>query len=605
MKRTLSTFVIALALAAPAAAEPRHGLSTFGELKYKPDFKHFDYVNPQAPKGGRISGVGTQSFDSFNPFILKGDKALGLTLMFDTLMERAEDEPDGYYGLLAQSVDVAADKKSVTFKLRPEAKFSDGTPVTAGDVAWTFETLKTKGHPSYAIQMRDIVKAEAIDRATVRFTFQGDQIRDLPLIAASLNVLPKALFADRNFEDTTLVPFVGSGPYAIEDHKQGTFVLYKRRVDYWAKDLAVNRGRYNFDELRFESFRDRNSEIEALKSGVMDFREEFTAKDWVTAYEIPAVKDGRMQRLTLPDDRPSRTQGFFINTRREKFADPRVRRALDLAFDYEWTNKNLFYDLYTRTESYFENSDMKAKGKPDAAELALLEPHRAKLPPAVFADVYLPPKTDGSGNDRRTLREAQKLLHEAGWKLDPAAKTGTVVKNDKGQTLDVELLINSPTFERILGPYVRQMQAIGIKASIRIVDSAQYERRVKVYDYDVIVSRFAMSLTPGNELRTYFSSESAASEGSRNLAGVKDPVVDALVETVIAAKSRAEVLTATRALDRVLRANHYWVPHWYKGSHHLAYWNKYARPPVKAKYGLGVIDTWWYDPAKAATVRAN
>jgi microcin C transport system substrate-binding protein len=596
---------LSLAAAAAARAEPRHGISTFGELKYRPDFKHFDYVNPDAPKGGRIITVGTTTFDTFNAYILKGDKPLGLELLVDTLMERAADEPDSYYGLVAASADLAADRRSITFKLRPEARFSDGSQVTADDVAFSFEVLKEKGFPTYAIILRDVVKAQALDKLTVRFSFQGELLRDLPLLVAGLPVLSKAYYSEHRFEDTTLKPPVGSGPYRIAEFTQGTFVLYRRRDDYWAKDLPVNRGRWNFDEIRFDSFRDRGSELEALKSGHMDLREEFTAKDWVTSYDIAAVKDGRLQRATLPDETPSGTQGFFMNTRREKLADPRVRRALDLAFDYEWTNRNLFFSLYTRTESYFENSEMKAKGPPGPEELALLESFRAKLPPSVFGEPYLPPRTDGSGNDRRNLREAQKLLAEAGWKLDPASRNGAVVRNARGQTLDIELLIDAPTFERILGPYIRQMQAVGINAMLRRVDSAQYQRRVKSYDFDIVVSRFIMSLTPGVELRNYMSSAAARSEGSRNLAGIADPVVDALIAKAEEARSRAELVVASRAIDRVLRANHYWVSHWYKASHHVAHWNKFDRPPVKPRFGRGILDTWWYDARKAGTLRPN
>lgn len=594
--------LLAMLAAAVASAEPRHGLSVFGDLKYKPDFKHFEYVNPDAPKGGRLATVGSNTFDTFNAWILKGDAATGLSLLYDTLMTSSGDEASAMYGLVAETADVAADRMSVTFKLRAAAKFADGTPVTADDVVFTFDTLREKGHPSYRFLFRDVTKAEALDEATVRFTFQGEQVRDLPLTVGGLPVLPRAYYQSQPFDETSLKPPLGSGPYVIRDFKQGSFVAYQRREDYWAKDLPVNRGRWNFDEIRYVSYRDRPAELEDIKSGNLDLREEFTAKDWVTAYDIPAVKDGRLQRLTLPDASPSGAQGFFLNTRLAKFQDERVRRALDLAFDYQWMNKNLFYDLYTRTESYFENSDMKATGKPSPEELALLEPFRAKLSPEVFDEPYRPPVSDGSGSDRRLLREAQKLLADAGWKLD--TKGGEpIVKNAKGETLDIEFLINQPTFERIIAPYIKNLQAIGIRAQIRRVDSAQYERRVKSFDYDIVSARFVMSLTPGIELRNYWSSEAASSEGSRNYAGIKDPAIDSLLEKMVTAKSRQELVTATRAMDRVLRAGHYWVPHWFKASHHIAYWDKYARPAVKPKYDRGVTDTWWQDPAKAAALR--
>lgn len=605
LRRAAAALALTSALAGTAAAEPSHGLSIFGDLKYKADFKHFEYVDPNAPKGGRLTSNGGSTYDSFNPHILKGDQAIGLSLLFDTLMVGSADEPASMYGLVAETADVAADRMTVTFKLRPAARFSDGSPLTADDVVFSFETLKEKGHPAYGIMLRDVAKAQALDKSTVRFAFQGSQVRDLPQIAAGLAILSKAYYATVPFDETTLKPPLGSGPYLISDHKQGTFVTYKRRADYWARDLPVNRGRYNFDELRFEYFRDRTTELESIKSGVLDLREEFTAKDWSTAYDIPAIKDGRLQRLTMPDESPSGAQGFFMNTRRPKFADPRVRKALDYAFDYQWMNKNLFYGLYTRTESYFENSDMKASGKPSPEELALLEPHRAKLPPAVFDEPYRPPVSDGSGSDRRLLREAQRLLHEAGWKLSAAAGAEPVVHNEKGEVLDVEFLINEPTFERVIGPYIKNLQAIGIKASIRRVDSAQYERRVKTYDFDIVSSRFVLGLTPGVELRNYWTSEAATSEGSRNLAGIKDPVIDALLEKMIMAKTRADLVVAAKAIDRVLRSSHYWVPHWFKAAHNVVHWNKFGRPAMKPRYDRGIMDTWWLDSGKAATLKVN
>ena len=598
----LAIFVLLLTGSA-AHAEPRHGLSIFGELKYGRDFKHFDYVNPNAPKGGRLSTIGTSAittFDSFNGFILKGDAAQGLGFTFDSLMTRAADEPDSMYGLVASTVDVATDRASVTFKLRPEAKFSDGMQITADDVAFTFDILKTKGHPSFRVSMRDVTKAEALDPATVRFTFQGDQTRDLPMLVAGLPVLSKAHFANRNFEETSLEPILGSGPYKIGDYKQGTFVSYKRRDDYWAKDLPVNRGRGNFDEIRYEYYRDRTAALESFKAGAYDLREEFTARDWLTAYDIPAVKDGRMLKVTLPDDNPSGTQGFFINQRRAKFADVRVRRALDLVFDYEWTNANIFSNAYKRTHSYFENSAMKANGPPSPEELALLEPYRAQLPASVFEAAYVPPVSDGSGKDRKLLREADALLTASGF----IVKDGRRI-NDKGEGLDIEFLITDPSSERIVGPYTENLKRIGINASMRRIDAAQYERRVKEFDYDIITTRFVMSLTPGVELKSIFASETADMSGSRNLAGIKNPVVDAMIDKIIAAKSRTELNIAARALDRVLRSQHYWVSHYYKGSHTVAYWDKFDRPATKPNFARGIEDTWWIDAAKAAKLKTN
>ncbi|MFA5949017.1 MAG: extracellular solute-binding protein [Hyphomicrobium sp.] len=585
-------------MAGAAAAEPRHGISTFGELKYAPDFQHFDYVNPNAPKGGRASQIGSggvTTFDSFNGFILKGDAAQGLELVFDTLMARAYDEPDAVYGLVAETADVAADGMSVTFKLRPEAKFADGSRLTAADVAFSFDILKSKGHPSIALTLRDVERAEVLDELTVRYTFKGTLVRDLPSTVALLPVLSKAYYAAVEFDKTTLDRPLGSGPYKIGDFKPGTFVSYLRRDDYWAKDLPVNRGQYNFDEVRYEYFRDRGLELEALFAGSFDFREEFTSKDWASGYDKDVVRSGRIQRLTLADERPSGAQGFFINTRRDKFKDIRVRRALDLVFDFEWSNRNLFFGLYTRTASFFENSDMKAQGLPSPEELALLEPFRDKLAPEVFKEPYVPPVTDGGGANRDQLRRAAALLREAGWTQTPEG-----LKNAKGEKLDVEILYEGPSFERIIGPYVKSLQSIGVNASMRIVDAAQYQQRIKQFDFDLTTERYSLRLTPGIELKNYWGSEAAVTTGSFNLAGISDPVLDSLIERVITAKSRAELVTATRAADRVLRAGHYWVPQWYKGAHNLAFWNKLGWPQVKPKYERGALETWWYDAEKSA-----
>ncbi len=582
-------------LATAAGAEPRHGLSAFGELKYPADFKNFDYVNPDAPKGGRMAMIGTAgrtTFDSFNNYILKGDSAQGLEYLFDSLMARAFDEPDAVYGLVAASAEVAPDGHSVVFKMRPEAKFADGTPVTADDVVFSFTTLKEKGHPNFMLSLRDVVKAEALDPQTVRFEFKGDLIRDLPLVVAELPILSKAYYTAHPFDQTSLDRPLGSGPYAIGDYKPGTYVSYKRRPDYWAKDLPVNRGRFNFDELRYDYFRDRTLELEGLKAATFDFREEFTSIDWATAYDIPSVKEGRLIQLTTPDERPSGAQGFFINTRREPFKDKRVREALGLAFDFEWSNKNLFFELYTRTQSFFENSEMKAVGPPSPEELVLLEPYKDKLPPEVFGEPYSPPVTDASGRDRRYLKRARELLTEAGY-------------GEGGKPLTLEILSFESGFDRIIIPYIDNLKRIGINASLRRVDPAQYERRMKSFDFDVTTQRYALRLTPGVEVKSYWGSDAASMDGSFNLAGIKDPVIDALLTKVIEAKSRAELVTATRALDRVLRAGHYWVPHWYKAAHNMAFWDKFSRPDVKPKYDEGVIDTWWYDPDKAAKLSKN
>ncbi len=601
--------VVALSSVAPAfansgAGQARHGLSAFGDLKYQPNFKHFDYVNPHAPKGGRLTTVGTgalTTYDSFNPFILKGDAAQGVDLTFDSLMVRATDEPDSSYGLVAETAELATDLRSVTFKIRPEAKFSNGKPIMAVDCVATFNILKTKGHPFYSQSLlRDIAGAEAIDERTVRYTFSGTEVRSLPAIAGGLPILQKSEIESRVFEDSSLEPWTGSGPYRIAEYRQGAFVTYGRRADYWAKDLPVSRGRYNFDEVRYEYFRERTLGIQAVKAGILDVREEFTSKDWATGYDSPAVAEKRLLLETLPDKNPSGTQGFWINTRKPKFSDIRVRQAIDLAFDYEWTNKNLFYDMYQRTTSFFENSPMKAVGPPDADELKLMEPVRNALPQSVFAQPYIPPVSDGTGTDKKLMRRAVKLLDEAGWVMKDGRRT-----NATGDVLEIEFPITDVTSERLLTPYVKNLQAIGIVTSIRKLDAAQYERRRKSFDYDIVSARFTMGLTPGAELKSYFSSTAAKNEGSMNLAGIADPAVDALLTKIGEAKSRDELNTAARALDRVLRAGNYWVPQWYKASHTIAVWDKFGRPTTKPAFDRGIVDTWWHDAEKAKKLKSN
>lgn len=612
--------------ASPAAAEFRHGLSTFGDLKYPAGFTHFDYVNPDAPKGGKIALVGSggvTSFDTFNDFILKGDAAEGLGLLYDSLMTGSGDEPGAAYGLVAESAELAADKRSVSFKLRPEAKFADGSPITADDVVFTFNILKEKGHPvGYRRRLRDVTKVVALDQHTVRYEFQGQLLRDLPMIVAGLPVLPKAWWATRDFAQSSLEKPLGSGPYEIATFQPGRFITYKRRPDYWAKDLPVNVGTNNFDEIRYDYFRDRQVALQNLLNGTFDFREEFTAKDWSMSYGVPAVRDGRIQRLVLPDGRPSGAQGFFLNMRRPQFADPNVRTAIGLAFDFEWSNRFLFFGLYTRTQSFFENSEMKASGLPSPAELALLEPFRSQLSPEVFGEPFVPPKSDGLGYNRAQMKQASELLDNAGWKYPESGGGGCgffcrfqnamamsraapvrLRRNDKGETLKVEVLLFEDTFERVLLPYVANLRNLGIDANIRLVDGAQYQKRLKSFDFDIAIQRYSMGLTPGIEIVNYWGTESAKQEGSPNLAGIANPVVDALADKVMSAQSRDELVTAVRAIDRVMRAGHYWVPQWYKASHNYAFWDKFSRPASEPKYSTGAPLTWWYDADKATKLR--
>jgi len=607
MKARLRAIGWATALLLPAltgaAAEPRHGLSAFGDLAYPADFTHFAYADPDALKGGAFSLIGwggVTTFNSLNAFILKGDAAQGMDLTFDTLMARAQDEPDAVYGLIAESADLADDRHSVTFALRPEARFSDGSPLTAEDVAFSFDVLKEKGHPIYRQTLRDVETVEVLGPHSLRYTFSGDQVRDLPLTVAALPIFSRLYYQDRPFDETTLDPPLGSGPYVVADVKQGRTITYRRNPDYWGKDLPVNRGRWNFDEIRYEYFRDRTAAMEAFKAGTYDFREEFTSRVWATEYNFPAVRDGRVKRETLADETPSGTQGFFLNSRRPVLADRSVREALALAFDFEWTNKNLFYSLYERTQSYFENSAMKATGAPAADERALLDGLGAPVSTEALGAAVSPPVSDGSGQDRGLLRQAARLLEGAGWTI----KNGRRV-NAEGEPLRLEILMFEPTFERVNAPYVKNLKLLGIDASMRIVDPAQFERRMKSFDFDMTTQRYVMSTTPGVELRSYFGSQAAAVDGSLNLSGIADPAVDKLIERVIAAKNREELAVAARALDRVLRAGHYWVPHWYKASHTIAFWDRFSRPATKPKYDRGVLDTWWYDEAKAERLRVG
>ena len=588
-----------------AAPAPRHGLSIFGELKYGPDFPHFDYVNPAAPKGGTFSQIGPTTafnasfytFDTLNGYILRGNAPQGLALVFDTLMARAFDEPDALYGLVAESVDISEDGNRYIFHLRDGARFHDGTPLTAEDAAFSFLLLKEKGHPLISQHMSEVATAEAPDALTLEIAFTGKQTRDLPLfIAGGLPIFSKDYYTANDFAEASLAPPLGSGPYRIGDFRAARFIDYERVADYWGRDLPVNVGQWNFGRIRFEYFRDRTAQFEAFKARNYLFREEFTSKTWATEYNFPAVRDGRVKLLTLPDETPSGAQGWFLNTRREKFKDPRVREALGLAFDFEWTNRNLFYGLYKRTESYFENSPMKAEGEPDAAELALLEPFRNVLPETVFGPAITPPASDGSGQDRGLLRRAAALLDEAGWRIE-----GGMRRNADGQTLSVEFLDDEPMFERIVAPLVKNLRLLGVAAAIRQVDTSQYQERMNNYDFDASVRRFSLGLTPGIELRSYWNSKFAAVPGGRNLSGISNPAVDALIEIVIAARSREEQTVAARALDRVLRAGHYWIPQWHKNSHHLAFWDIFGRPETKPKYERGVIRTWWAEADAAET----
>jgi microcin C transport system substrate-binding protein len=616
-------------VAVEAAQTEHHGISAFGDLKYPANFPHFDYVDPTAPKGGVFSQIGPSrqfnqgflTFNSLNSYILKGDAAQGMELTFAALMARSGDEPDAMYGLTARAVRVSADGLTYRFLLRPEARFHDGSRLTAYDVAFTLAILKEKGHPIITQLLRDFAGAEVLDDMTVVCRFAEKRARDVPLFVAGLPIFSRAYYTSKPFDISTLDVPLGCGPYKVARFEPGRYIEYERVKDWWGANLPVTRGMYNFDIVRFEYFRDRDVAFEAFTAKNYLFREEFTSRIWATRYDFPARRDGRVRRDILPDDTPSGAQGWFINTRKPQFQDHRLREALIYAFDFEWTNKSIMYDSYKRTQSVFQNSDMMAVGPPSAAELALLEPFRGKVPDEVFGEPFLPPISDGSGADRNHLRRAVQLLREAGYnvrdEIDPAQTPGfidrmmislgmksqstkRVLRDPQGKPVTIEFLIDEPSFQPHHMPFIKNLGILGIEASLRIIDGAQMQRRRNDFDFDVAIQRFSFSSTPGDSLRSYFSSQAAALTGSQNLAGIADPAIDTMIDRIIAAENREALTTACRALDRLIRAGRYWIPHWYKASHWIAYWDVFGRPPRKPKYQRGVLETWWYDRDKAA-----
>lgn len=574
---------------ASPAPSPQHGIAMHGDLKYPADYSHFDYVNPNAPKGGILKQAALGSFDSLNPFIIKGASASGIGLIYDTLMESSADEPFSEYGLLAKSITLANDNSWVEFELRPEARFHDGQTVTPEDVIFTFKALREQGRPFYRAYYADIADISQTDKNRVRFSFKTTKNKELPLIIGQVPVLPKHYWQDKDFSKTTLIPPLGSGPYKISQVDSGRSISYQRVENYWGKDLPINQGRHNFDRQVFEYYRDGTVALEAFKAGSLNFRRENSSKFWATAYDSPALSEGRIVKDSIAHKNPTGMQAFAFNLRRELFQDVRVRQALNLAFDFEWTNQNLFYGAYTRTESYFSNSELAAEGLPSAEEKALLAPYRDQLPPEVFHKAFTLNKTRADGNIRQELRQAARLLKQAGWVI----KDGKRV-DQNGQPVEIEMLLYDSTFERVVHPYKKNLERLGITLNTRIVDTTQYINRVRSFDFDMIVHSIGQSNSPGNEQREFWHSEYANKPDSSNIIGIQNPVVDALVEKVITAASRRDLVTATRALDRVLLWGHYVVPHWGITQYRIAYASQIKHPENTPPYQLAT-DTWWYD----------
>lgn len=597
MNRLAFTMLVAstfIAFSFSAVAEPRHGLAMHGETKYGPDFKHFDYVNPNAPKGGDVKLATTGSFDSFNGFIIKGEAAAGIGGIYDTLLVSSADEAFTEYGLLAETVETPQDRSWVQFVLRKEARWHDGKPITADDVIWTFNTLIEKGQPFYRFYYGSIERAEKIDERTVKFTFKPGENRELPLIMGQIAVLPKHYWQDRDFSKTTLKPPLGSGAYKIDSFEPGRFVKYKRVANYWGRNLPVNVGKDNFDTMRYDYYRDATVQVEAFKAGEFDYRSENASKSWATAYDFPALDKGLVIKEEIKHNRGSGMQGYIYNTRRVLFSDPKVRQALAYAFDFEWSNRNLFYSQYKRTRSYFDNSELTAKGLPGADELAILTPYRGRIPDEIFTAEYNPPRTKGDGRIRTNLKAGDALLKEAGWIIKDKKR----VHSETGQVLEFEIMLVSPTLERVTLPMIKNLERLGVKARVRTVDTAQYLRRLETFDFDVITFVFGQSLSPGNEQRGYWGGEAAGQNGSRNFIGIKDPVIDELVEKLIAAPDRKSLIAHTRALDRVLQWGHYVIPHWHLDYDRLVFWNKFQRPETTPLRGVQ-FSTWWVNTQSA------
>ena len=591
----ITVFILLIAQNLLAKTNISHAIAMHGEPKYDQNFISVEYVSNNAEKGGNIvrSAIGT--YDTFNPFTLKGTSAAGIGLLYESLTVGSSDEAFTEYGLLAKSIEWPDDRSWVTFTLRDEAKWHDGKKITSDDVVWTFNTLMEKGHPFYKYYYGDVSEVIKISENKVKFVFATNTNKELVLIVGQLPVLPKHYWENKNFEETTLDVPIGSGPYKVKSFDAGRSITYELDMDYWGFEnniVPIKVGKDNMGSIRYDYYKDRGVEREAFKSGEIDFFSENTSKEWATGYDIDAVTEGLIKKELIPHENPQGMQAFAFNTRKDIFADKRVRKALSFAFDFEWTNKNLFYGAYKRTDSFFENSELASSGLPSQAELAYLNPYIDQLPKEIFNEKYSNPKTDGSGFIRNELQEATKLLQEAGWKL----RDGTL-ENTNGEPFEFEILLVSPAFERIVLPFIDNLEKLGINASLRTIDSSQYQKRIESFDFDMVVFTFSQSLSPGNEQRNFWSSGAADTNGSRNIIGIKNNVIDLLIENLINAKDREDLITISRVLDRVLLWNYYVIPQWHISAYRVLYWDMFDQPKQKPKYSLG-FDTWWVNQNK-------
>lgn len=578
-----------------------HAIAMHGEPKYKKDFKHVNYVNPNAFKGGEITFSSIGTYDTFNPFTLKGTAVDGIGNLFETLTTSSGDEAFTEYGLLAESIEWPNDRSWVAFNLRKEAKWHDGKSVTAEDVIWTFNTLMEKGHPFYKYYYGDVLEVVKESDLKVRFNFKGKTNKELPLIVGQLPVLPKHYWKDKNFEETTLDIPIGSGPYKISSFEAGRAINYELDKNYWGFDIPIKKGTENFGVIKYEYYKDRGIEREAFKAGEVDFFSENSSKEWATSYEIPAVHNNIIIKELIEHENPQGMQAFVYNIRKNIFKDKRVREALSYAFDFEWTNANLFYGAYKRTNSFFENSELASDSIPQGKEFKILKEVSGENYISIPKDVYLkefnPPKTDGSGFIRKELSKAKLLLNEAGWEL----KERKLINKQTGQHFEFEILLVSPAFERIVLPFKDNLEKLGISVNVRTIDSSQYQQRLETFDFDMVVSSFRQSLSPGNEQRNFWGSDAAETNGSRNIIGIKNPAIDKLIEKVISAEDRKDLITITKALDRTLLWNHYVIPQWHISAYRVLYWDIFGKPKIRPKYALGT-NTWWIDINKAGTI---